>query len=268
MSNRADDAPRKEVKMYDPDQVTIIGIDTDDGPSHPLFDGASNDAPLLESNVLFTIEHGIIQPVSARRDGEQLIIVFGRGRTRVLREANKRRKADGLHLWMLPVQIVRGDERKMLALKVGENSHRRVIDPIARARDANDLLQQMPEDQAAVVMGLGVPQFRNILKLLDLAPPVMKAVATGQVSATAAAELSVLQSDEQTAKLAELTANGVKPTVAETQKKVRESSGKDPRILPKDRIAKAVAVLDKLDDHATKDDLWSAIRKIRLALER
>jgi len=34
MNNRADDAPRKEVKMYDPKVVVIIGLDTEDGPSH------------------------------------------------------------------------------------------------------------------------------------------------------------------------------------------------------------------------------------------
>jgi ParB-like chromosome segregation protein Spo0J len=227
-NNRADDAPRKEVKMYDPTVPVIIGLDTDDGPSHPLFDGESNDAPLIEADVLFTYEHGVLQPVSCKRDGKLLLVVYGRGRTRQLREANKRRIADGLVPWLLPVQIVLGDATKMLALKHGENSHRREQNPMARARAAYELAQQMPEEKAAVVMGLGLAQFRNVIKLLDLAPAVAKAVAKGELSASAATELTSLSEAEQTEKLAELTqsGSGTKPTIRDVKAKVREANGK------------------------------------------
>jgi len=225
-NNRADDAPRKEVKMYDPNAVVIIGLDTDDGPSHPLFDGESNEAPLLEADVLFTYEHGVLQPVSCKRDGKSLLVVYGRGRTRQLREANKRRIANGLSPWFLPVQIVKGDALKMLALKHGENSHRRELNPMARARAAYDLSQQMPEEKAAIVMGLGLAQFRNVIKLLDVAPAVAKAVTKGELSASAATELAQLSEVEQTAKLVELSSNGAKPTIRDVKAKVREANGK------------------------------------------
>jgi ParB family chromosome partitioning protein len=227
-SNRADDAPRKEVKMYDPNVVVVIGLDTDDGPSHPQFDGESNDTPLVEADILFTYEHGVIQPISCKRDGKRLLVVFGRGRTRQLREANKRRVADGLEPWLLPVQIVQGDTLKMLALKHGENSHRREQNPMARARAAYDLAQQMPEEKAAVVMGLGVPQFRNVIKLLDLAPAVAKEVTKGTISASAATPLAELSEVEQVAKLTELVAagGGAKPTIRDVKAKVREANGK------------------------------------------
>jgi ParB-like chromosome segregation protein Spo0J len=226
-SNRADDAPRKEVKMYDPNVLVIIGLDTDDGPSHPQFDGESNDTPLLEADILFTYEHGVIQPISCKRDGKRLLVVFGRGRTRQLREANKRRIADGLQPWFMPVQIVQGDTLKMLALKHGENSHRREQNPMARARAAYDLAQQMPEEKAAVVMGLGIAQFRNVIKLLDLAPAVAKEVTKGTISASAATPLTSLSEVEQIAKLTELvTAGGSKPTIRDVKAKVREANGK------------------------------------------
>ena len=235
MNNRADDAPRKEVKMYDPDVVVIIGLDTDDGPSHPLFDGESNAAPLLEADVLFTYEHGVLQPVSCKRDGDKLLVVYGRGRTRQLREANKRRIANGLQPWLLPVQIVKGDTLKMLALKHGENSHRRELNPMARARAAYDLSQQMPEEKAAIVLGLGVQQFRNVIKLLDLAPAVAKAVTKGELSASAATELTRLSEAEQTAKLAELASTGTKPTIRDVKTKLRETNGKKTTISVTDK---------------------------------
>ena len=225
-NNRADDAPRKEVKMYDPNVVVIIGLDTDEGASHPLFDGESNETPLLEADVLFTYEHGVLQPVSCKRDGDKLLVVYGRGRTRQLREANKRRIANGLQPWFLPVQIVKGDALKMLALKHGENSHRRELNPMARARAAYELSQQMPEEKAAIVMGLGLQQFRKVIKLLDLAPAAAKAVTKGELSASAATEMTGLSEAEQTVKLAELLSASAKPTIRDVKAKVREANGK------------------------------------------
>ncbi len=271
MNKRADAAPRQEVKGYDPDEVIIIGIDTDDGPSHWGYDEESNKNPLLEADVVFTYENGIIQNVLGRRDGDKIVIVAGRGRTRQLREANKRRKADGLAPWFLPVKIVKGDARKMLVLKHGENSHRREQSPFVRAQQAYELSQQFPEDQAATIMGLGLVQFRSILKLLDVGPAVKKAVMEDKIKPTAAIELASLSEADQSTKLAEIltaaAATGSKPTTRDVKAKVREANGKAPLETPSTRIKKVSGILDKLDDSATKDDLWGAIKKIRQALK-
>jgi ParB-like chromosome segregation protein Spo0J len=270
-NNRADSAPRQEVKMYDPNEVVIVGIDTDDGHSHWGYDEDSNKTALLEADVLFTYENGIIQNVLGRRDGDKVVIVAGRGRTRQLREANKRRVDDGLPAWYLPVRIVKGDSRKMLVLKHGENSHRREQSPFVRAQQAYELSQQFPEDQAATIVGLGVAQFRALLKLLDVGAPVKKAVLQGDLTQTAAIELAALPEAEQTTQLASIMAtaavNGSKPTIRDVKAKVREANGKAPLETPATRIKKVVGILDKLEDGATKDDLWSAIKKIRQALK-
>lgn len=265
-NGRADDAPRKEVKMYDPSEVIIIGFDTDDGPSHPLYDGESNAAPVLETDVVFTYEHGVIQPVSAKRDGDKVLIVCGRGRTRQLREANKRRIADGLEPWLLPVQVVKGDTIKMLAIKHGENSHRRDQNPLARARACYELSQQMPEEKAANVMGLGLRQFRDTIKLLDLAPAVAKAITKGDLSASAGMEMAELSEADQVVKLAELSTSGAKPTIRDVKAKVREAQGKAPIVTSAQRIERALDVITKLDDGATKDVLWATLRKIKSML--
>lgn len=267
MSKRADDAPRKEVKMYPPEDVLIVGIDTDDGPSHPLFDGESNATPLIEADVLFTLEHGVLQPVSAKRDGKRILTVFGRGRNRQLREANKRLLAAGKDPWLLPVQIVQGDEVKLLALKHGENSHRREINPMARAREAYELSQKMPEERAATILGLGISQFRNVLKLNGLGKVAARAVMAGRLPETGAVDLATLSEADQEQHVATLTANGHKPTVRDVKAKVREANGKSPIVTPAGRIKKAIAAIDRLDDGATKDDLWSAIKRVRTALE-
>jgi ParB-like chromosome segregation protein Spo0J len=270
-NKRADSAPRQEVKMYDPNKVIIIGIDTDDGPEHWGYDEESNKNPLLEADVVFTYENGIIQNVLGRRDGDNVVIVAGRGRTRQLREANTRRGADGHPVWYLPVRIVKGDARKMLALKHGENSHRREQSPFMRAQQAYELAQQFPEDQAATIMGLGLVQFRSILKLLDVGPAVKKAVMQGDLKPTAAIELAALPEAAQAEQLAAIMAtaatSGGKPTTRDVKAKVREASGKAPLETPATRIKKVVGILDKLEDGATKDDLWGAIKKIKQTLK-
>ncbi len=271
LNKRADAAPRQEVKGYDPDEVIIIGIDTDDGPSHWGYDEESNKTPLLEADVKFTYENGIIQNVLGRRDGDKIVIVAGRGRTRQLREANKRRVADGLSVWFLPVKIVKGDARKMLVLKHGENSHRRKQSPFVRAQQAYELSQQFPEDQAATIMGLGVYQFRDVLKLLDVGPAVKKAVLSGDLKPTAAIEFSELSEVDQAEQLASIMATsaskGSKPTTRDVKAKIREVKGKAPLETPATRIKKVSGILDKIEESATKDDLWSVIKKIRQALK-
>lgn len=271
MNKRADAAPRQEVKGYDPDEVIIIGIDTDDGPSHWGYDEESNKNPLLEADVQFTYENGVIQNVLGRRDGKKVVIVAGRGRTRLLREANKRRIRDGLAPWFLPVKIVMGDSRKMLVLKHGENSHRREQSPFVRAQQAYELSQQFPEDQAATIMGLGVKQFRDVLKLLSLGPAAKKAVMEDRLKPTAAIVLAELSEAEQAAQLttimATAAASGSKPTTRDVRAKVREATGKAPIETPSTRIKKVSGILDKLEESATKEDLWGAIKKIRQALK-
>ncbi len=269
MSKRADSAPRQDIKMYDPTEVLIIGIDTSDGPSHWGYDGDSNKESLLEATVLFTMEYGVIQPVLGRRDGEKIVIVAGRGRTRHLREANVRRAADGLPPWPLPVRIVKGDEKRMRILKTAENSHRRDQNPMARARQAYELSQLMPEAEAATAMGLGVPQFKAVIKFLDLAPEVVKVVEKGGLKPTAAMELVSLSEADQTARLAEIMAssNGKKVTARQVKAKIHAAAGEDPPETPSTRIKKVSAILEKLEERATKDDLLEAIAKIRRALK-
>lgn len=272
-NKRADNAPRQELKMYNPDEVIIIGVDTKDGPNHWGYDEESNKTPLVEADVRFTYERGIIQNVLARRDGDRLIIVAGRGRTRQLREANKRRIADGLDPWFLPVRIVRGDEREMRALKHGENSHRREQTPFATAQRALELSQHFPEDKAADIMGLGVAQFRNVLKLLDVGADVKKAVQQGKLGQTAAIELAALPEAQQSEQLAALLAateasgSGGKIKARDVKAKVREAQGKPAMETPSHRIKKVLGILDKLEDSATKDELLATIKKIRHALK-
>lgn len=272
MSKHAKSAGRTDLPLFDAvKDVTIIGIDVEVTPENRhLCDEESNATPVVEHEILFAMVHGVLQPVIGQRDGDTIVIVAGRGRVRKLRAANERLLKEGSEPWKLPVIIKRGDEATMVAIATAENLHRRKISPIWRAHQANLLLEKgkSKAEVASLIDGVTEAQLENILLLLQLSTKVARAVTSGAFSATAAAVLADLPKAEQDAKLDELISSGeIKATVKETINKVRAASGKAPVETPKDRIAKAIAALDKLDDGATKDDLWSTVKKVRSALE-
>lgn len=248
-NKHGESAGRSEIPLFDPNDVIIIGHDTGDGPEHPLCDVESNETPLNEATVRFTMKHGVLQAPDGRRDGKAVIIVFGRGRTRHLREANKRLIAEGKEPWLLPVKIVKGDDLKMMELMQGENSHRRALDPYVRATRAQLLIDKgKPKADVADLMGVSLQQLGNILLLLELAPQVIKEVRRGALSQTAATGLAKLPRGEQVAKVKEILAGVEKPTVRNVQNKVREDAGQAPVETPKMKIAKALKFLESVDE--------------------
>lgn len=240
-------AARAEIPKFDPDDVVIVGLDTKDGPEHPLCDAESNETPLNEATVRFTMRHGVIQPPVGRRDGARVLIVAGRGRTRHLREANKRLKAEGQEPWLLPILIRRGDDVEMVQIRLGENSHRRKLDPFIRAHEANLLIKKGNSKQdVADNVGVTVHQLTvEILPLLDLTTKGIKAIRSGVMSPTAAAKLAKLSQAEQDTTIDELMAGGAKPTVRDAKNKVRESQGKAPLETARDKLARIADIIDE-----------------------
>ena len=86
------------------------------------------------------------------------------------------------------------------------------------------------------------------------------------MSPTAAIQFVGMSEDDQATKLAALLSSGEKPTVERAQRKAREAAGKEEKLTPKGRLLMISAALDKLEDSATKDDLWKVINKIKKAI--
>src|SRR5271154_3135578 len=112
---------------YDPDKLVIIGLDTDDGPEHKLYD-ASIRKPLNETTVKNYMVHGVLQDVTCRKNGNRLEVVLGRDRIRHAREAKKRRLAEGVKEFLVPIKVKRyASELEMHLAMRSENYHRRGI---------------------------------------------------------------------------------------------------------------------------------------------
>ena len=189
-----------------PEDFVIIGIDTDhkSRSEHPLWDKRI-ELPLDEAMVRSVMAVGVLEPVKIRKNGDVPEIVFGRQRIRAAREANKRLIEKGDKPIVVNTTTVRGDDRTMLGLMVTENALRNDDSMSAKAELLKDLVDAGYSDkECATFFGVTQTAIRNWKKLFDCAEEVMEAVSTGELSASAAADLAVFPAEEQASKLEEL----------------------------------------------------------------
>lgn len=262
----------------DPNDVIIIGLDTQDGPEHPLFDGPSNARDLTESGVAYAYEHGISDPVFLVRDGEKVLVLKGRKRTKELREANAQRIAAKLPPHLLPTIIKPGSYEKegMRRDRVVENwGLRNERTAIEKAQEAQELLDhnEMTEEQICDHLGIKKAQLKNHLALQQLGAKAAEAVNSGRITPSAALPLTKLPVKEQNEKLEEILASappGKRPTL----ERVRKATGATEIQTPKVRLAKAADQLTAIAaDLGTAlagipedDPIWSALSAISHAL--
>lgn len=235
-------AKRGNLHHYDPNELVIIGLDTKDGPEHELWDERIK-LPVDDKVVANITTYGVKEPVIVRKgvDG-RVEVVDGRGRTRASREANKLLKKSGEELLYVPVVFESGDEVHMQGVSISLNEIRRDDDTIVKAEKCMRLLARNGNDikAAAGAFGVSTAAIKNWIKVGELTPKVKKAVAAGEISASAAAELHGLEKEEQIAKLDKLLAgakaNGKKKATTSSAKK---AAGKK-TVVPKRVLMKLV----------------------------
>lgn len=243
MAKQAVDAPRRMYFMMDPHEVTIIGIDTEhrSRQEHVHWDPRIHLAvdDLLVKNIR---TYGVLKPVLAEKDGEKTVIIDGRQRTRACRLAHAEATAAGEEPPMLPVIFKRGSDAHMFGISRAANQFRRPETAIENAESAQKMLDLGASmDEVAIAFGVSPKTIKDWVALLGLAAPVIKAVAAGEIKASAAAGLAKLSKEDQSKHLAELRAEGGKPTAERVTAKVRKAKGQPVAKTPKTRIAEAVA---------------------------
>lgn len=206
----------------DPNTLTVIGLDTEDGPEHPLFTPRAT-LPVNEALVLNMMACGWRGAIGTTSDS---LVVYGRQRVKAAREANKRLAAEGKETINVRCVVERGSDTDLFGFMVSEDEIRVGNKPMARARLVGRFLGMgRSDEEAAIRFGCSEQTIRNCLVLLDLHPIVQDAIDEGKISASAAMELSKLPKVEQPGALAELLADGKKPTAADVAEEVEESEG-------------------------------------------
>lgn len=222
MAKTAFDAPRFSGFVFDPDELTIIGLDTKDGPEHPLYDERIN-LPLDEGMVLSIMAIGVREPVAiARDDSGEPVVVDGRRRVLHAREANDRLKKQGEPLVKVRAVSESGSDEYLSHVSVALNEIRVQDDVLVKAAKAGRMIARGHTDHdVAIAFGVTPQAVKAWLKLEELPAPVKKAVNEGVLSANAASKLHGLPREEALAKLEELKGEHASTGKKATARKVK-----------------------------------------------
>lgn len=194
-----DNAKRGNYFMCEPARLVVIGIDTPDGVDHPLYDVTEHHRVLDAAMVANIRTYGVIQPITVRKEGDQLIVVAGRRRVLHAREAAKLQKKAGEVQVLVPCLVERDTDDVLMGIMNSENEHRRAGDSIQRkaSRAARQLRLGSDEDQVCVTFGIAKNTLRNWMRLLEADRAVLKAVDDGKMSESAAAKIAALPRPKQ-----------------------------------------------------------------------
>ncbi len=158
-------------------------------------------------------KHGVIMPIIVNKSGDRYMIIAGERRYRASKLAG---------LTSVPVIIKTYNERQIKEISLIENLQREDLNPIEAAVAMKSLMTDygLTQEDLSERLGKSRPSIANTLRLLSLAPDVMKMVETGALSAGHARSIvSVPQMDQL--KMAEsIVKEGL--SVRDVEKKVKE----------------------------------------------
>jgi ParB family chromosome partitioning protein len=119
--------------------------------------------------------HGMVQPIVARKVGDKFEIIAGERRWRAARKAG---------LATVPVVLKEVPDDRLLEFALVENIQRQELNAIEEAKAYWQLGEhlRLTQEQVADRVGKSRPQVANTLRLLRLPLPIQEMVAVGKVS--------------------------------------------------------------------------------------
>ncbi len=170
---------------------------------------------------------GVIQPILVRPAAEgKFEIIAGERRWRAARMAG---------LQAVPVVIRDVPDHQALAVALIENIQREDLNPLEQASGIQRLINEfgLTHQAAADALGRSRAAITNLLRLLELAPPVRDLLAEGSLDMGHARALLALPALRQVELAKEIAAKGL--TVRDVEKRVGELASR-----PKPRVPRTV----------------------------
>lgn len=260
MGKAALEARRGNHFFVDPKNITIIGLDTSDGPEHPLYDERVK-LPLEESTIRDFMIRGVLEPILVRKDGDAIEVIDGRQRVRHARAANERLAKEGSTLIEIPTLVKKGSDAELFGISISTNEHRRDDSPVVKAEKVRRYMAMGKNEQdASIAFGVSVQTIKNWGKLLDLDAKVLRAVDSGKISASSAWNLSGLSREEQLEALDKLYEGGGKVTSEKVSKAVKaKKTNTEASIAPGKRLVTKVLKLNKKSETLPSDFVRGAL---------
>lgn len=119
--------------------------------------------------------HGILQPLVVRPQGETFQLIAGERRLRAAQQAG---------LAEVPVTVVNFDDQQVFEASLVENIQRADLNPIEKAMGFKDYLDRYgaTQDQLAVRLGVDRTTISNLVTLLQLPEEIQDAVRLNQIT--------------------------------------------------------------------------------------
>lgn len=270
MGGQAFKAPRINGFLLEPEELVIVGGDgpndvddkTEDGETHFLADERVK-YPLSEEFIANVMALGVKKNVIVTKIEERGYVIDGRQRVRAAREANKRLAALGEPPMRVPVTQQKGEEPLIMMVGVSTNEFNHGDSQMVKARKAQRLRDRgLTDEEIATAFGVTTKAVGNWEKLLGLSAPVKKAVQTGSISASAAAQLHDLPADAQKEQLGKLVetaqTTGKVPTIKDAKKASRKAQGKTSGVAPSKKVLRALVERSK-EHEALSDDFVAGV---------
>ncbi len=172
-----------------------IEIAVGDIVPNPLQPRKTFDADKLRELAESIKEHGIIQPLVVRKNGQKYELVAGERRWRA---------AQTINLKTVPAIVREYDNAKMAEIALVENIQRHDLNPIEEAEGIKRLMSEFGfnQEQAAKKIGRSRTAVANILRMLNLPPDIQKAVSRETLTMGQVRPLLALENAEEQEKLA------------------------------------------------------------------
>ncbi len=158
-------------------------------------------------------KHGVIMPIIVNKSGDRYMIIAGERRFRASKIAG---------LSKVPVIVKNYNERQIKEISLIENLQREDLNPIEAATAMRSLMNDygMTQEDLADRIGKSRPAIANTLRLLTLAPEVIKMVAGGSLSAGHARALVSVPNYDQLKLAEDVVKEGL--SVRDVEKRVKE----------------------------------------------
>ncbi len=120
-------------------------------------------------------EHGFLQPIVVRKQGDRFQLIAGERRLRAAELAGLER---------VPVQIREVDDRQMAELAIVENVQRKDLNAIEKGASFQQYLQQYgcTQEELATRVNVDRSTIANLIRLLELPEEVRQLVVDGDIS--------------------------------------------------------------------------------------
>ena len=173
-------------------ETAVILIDINDIKPNESQPRKSFDAEKISELADSIKEHGVIQPLIARRSKSGYELVAGERRWRAAREAGIKK---------VPCIIRELTDQENMLIAIIENMQRENLNPLEEAEGINQMIKTygLTQEQVSKSLGKSRPYITNSLRILTLTKEVLDSLARGEITSGHARALLSIQDKKRQA---------------------------------------------------------------------